>query len=78
MKHILVLSMRVSSLLEVQEEEKVRQDKECESHGIIHRFETIIKDHQSCQGLEQVTETSSCTICANQLLRDRFDVSDNS
>ena len=78
MKHILVLSMRVSSLLEVQEEEKVRQDKECESHGIIHRFKTVVKDHESRQSLKEVSKTSACTVCANKLLWDRFDVADNS
>ena len=54
LEYVFVLPMCKSSLLEVQEEEKVRQDEEGENHGILHRFETVVKDHKSRQGLKEV------------------------
>ena len=73
-----MLSMLLSGLLEVQEEDKVRDEKEGKENGVVYRFESVVKDDEGRQGVKEVSDTCACTICANQLLWDRLHVANNS
>ena len=74
LEDVLVLLVGQARLVEPGEEEKVWQQEERHEDEVLHRIHAVVEHGHLADGLEDVAQARARAERADQLLRDRFDV----